>query len=331
MALPNAPPLSPVIPALSRGASPPRATAGSRPTLGAMGTRSPRPPTDPRAGRAVLVRLAAVLLLPLVLAPGGDAPVGGPAGATVGVAGSGSDRGHGSGARTGTQPSPSPRIVARHPHDSGAFTQGLVFDGGRLFESTGRYGQSELRRVDLATGRVLQRRQLSPRDFGEGLTSHSGRLIQLTWRSRTGYVYDLASFRPIGRFGYRTEGWGITTDGHELIMSDGSSALQFLDPVTFAVRRRLPVTSGGRPVAGLNELEYMPGGGGVLANIWPTARMVRIDLATGRVTASYDLSPLNAGFEGVANGIAYEPRTGRLYLTGKNWPVLYQVTLPPPR
>lgn len=313
----------------------PRRRAGSS-TLVAMVTRSPRSPADPRAGRAVLVRLTAVLLLPLVLAPSsgptGAGAAGGPAGGGGLAAGREPGFGVGSRARprSRTAPPPSPRVIARHPHDAGAFTQGLMFDGGRLYESTGRYGQSELRRVDLATGRVLQRRKLSPRDFGEGLTSHSGRLIQLTWRNQTGYVYERDSFRPIGRFAYPTEGWGITTDGRELIMSDGSSELRFLDPATFAVRRRLAVTSGGMPVTGLNELEHLPGGV-VLANVWPTSRLVRIDLASGRVTASYDLSRLNAGFDGVANGTAYEPGTGRLYLTGKNWPVLYQVTLPAPR
>lgn len=217
-------------------------------------------------------------------------------------------------------------VVRRLPHDRHAFTQGLVFDRGVLYESTGQYGRSELRRVDLATGKVRQRHRLADRDFGEGLTMHGGRLVQLTWRSKAGYVYDPGSFRRVGRFGYRTEGWGITTDGRELIMSDGSAVLSYLDPVTFAVRRRVTVTAGGRPVERLNELEYV--GGKVYANVWPTSRAVRVDPGTGRVDLWWDLAHLGAGLRGVANGIAYDATTGRMYVTGKNWPVMYEVRLP---
>jgi glutaminyl-peptide cyclotransferase len=220
----------------------------------------------------------------------------------------------------------SPSVVRRFPHDTEAFTQGLVFDRGTLFESTGQYGRSELRRVELTTGAVKQRRKLSDRDFGEGLAVHGGRLIQLTWREGAGYVYDRESFGVVRRFGYKTEGWGITTNGRELIMSDGSATLSFLDPVTFAIRRRLTVTAGGRPVDNLNELEYVRGA--LYANVWPTARAVRIDPATGRVNLWWDLTALGKGADGVANGIAYDATTGRMYVTGKNWPALYEVRLP---
>jgi glutaminyl-peptide cyclotransferase len=219
-----------------------------------------------------------------------------------------------------------PRVVARFPHDPAAFTQGLAFDRGTLFESTGLYGHSELRRVTLSTGRVEQRRQLSPAEFGEGLTAHAGRLIQLTWRERTGHVYDRDTFRPTGRFGYQSEGWGIATAGSQLLMTDGSATLSTLDPATFRPRHRLRVTAAGRPVEGLNELEYIRGT--LLANVWPSSRIARIDPRTGEVTAWYELAGLAKGYSGVANGIGYDDTTGRLYLTGKNWPTLFEVTLP---
>lgn len=217
-------------------------------------------------------------------------------------------------------------VVRRLPHDPEAFTQGLVFDRGALYESTGLYGRSELRRVDLSSGKVLQRRRLDDDDFGEGLTAHDGRLIQLTWKSGTGYVYDRDSFRLLRRFRYETEGWGLTTDGHHLIMSDGSAVLSFLDPATFAVRRRVMVTAGGRPVERLNELEYVHGA--VYANVWQTTRIARIDPATGRVDLWWDVAGIGEPARGVANGIAYDDATGRMYLTGKNWTALYEVRLP---
>lgn len=224
-----------------------------------------------------------------------------------------------------------PTVVNEFPHDTEAFTQGLVFADGVLYESTGLTGKSELRRVDLTTGRVLRRRPLPPTDFGEGLTAFDTRLVQLTWQSGTGYVYDRDDFELTKVFRYDGEGWGLTQDGESLIMSDGSATLRFLDPQTYAVRRRLTVTAGGTPVRRLNELEYV--NGVILANVFTDERIARIDPRSGEVTAWYDLSDLADSVPGdptqdVLNGIAYDDRTGRLFVTGKRWPHIFQVKLP---
>ncbi|MCL6511898.1 MAG: glutaminyl-peptide cyclotransferase [Anaerolineae bacterium] len=222
-------------------------------------------------------------------------------------------------------------VVNVYPHDPGAFTQGLVYADGVLYESTGLNGRSSLRRVALETGEVLQRRDLAPEYFGEGLALFNDRLIQLTWQNNIGFVYDANSFEPLQTWAYPTEGWGLTHDGTHLIMSDGSATLRFLDPYTFAVQREVMVTDGGRPVARLNELEYI--NGEVFANVWMTDWIARIDPHTGRVLGWVDLSGLLAPEEragtDVLNGIAYDPQGGRLFVTGKLWPKLFEITLVP--
>ncbi len=219
-------------------------------------------------------------------------------------------------------------VVNSWPHDPRAFTQGLVFNQGVLLESTGLNGQSSLRRVDLTTGRVLQRVNLPQRYFGEGMTVLGGRIYQLTWQNQTGFIYDLSTFDRLGEFSYRGEGWGLTTDGKSLILSDGTAELRFLDPDDFEVTRTLPVTLDGRPLRMLNELEFIEGE--IFANIWQTDFVARIDPATGMVTGMIDftgLLPPAARPPGtdVLNGIAYDPAEKRIFVTGKNWPRLFEV------
>ncbi len=222
------------------------------------------------------------------------------------------------------------RVVASYPHDRAAFTQGLVYHNGELYESTGLYGQSSLRRVKLETGEVVQRLNLDARYFAEGLALVGERLIQLTWRERTGFVYDRASFASLAEWSYPTEGWGLTYDGTHLVMSDGSAMLRFLDPHTFAVRREVTVTTYGRPVTMLNELEYI--NGEVWANVWQTDLVVRINPLSGAVTGVIDFSGLLSEEDrtepvDVLNGIAYDADDDRLFVTGKLWPKLFQVVL----
>jgi len=225
------------------------------------------------------------------------------------------------------------KIVNTYPHDSQAFTQGLVLDDGGLYESTGLLGRSSLRKVDLRTGAVLQIHRLPAQLFGEGITIFGERLIQLTWQSGVGLVYDKRSFRVLDEFHYQGEGWGLTQDGKRLIMSDGTATLRFLHPDTYGEVGRLTVFDGNGPVSGLNELEWVRGE--IYANVWPTSRIARIDPTTGRVLAWLDLETLlrrNAAFnpDAVLNGIAYDPRGDRLFVTGKLWPNLYEIKTVPP-
>lgn len=225
------------------------------------------------------------------------------------------------------------RVLASYPHDPGAFTQGLVYLDGTLYEGTGSagVGPSSLRRVDLATGAVQARHDLVNEDFGEGIAVVGDRIIQLTWQSHTGFVYDRATFRPLGTFRYPGEGWGLTYDGRRLIMSDGTDRLRFLDPDTFVETGSVQVRDAGLPVDQLNELEYIDGQ--VYANVWQTDRIVRIDPATGHVTAVIDLAGLlppadrQSGQVDVLNGIAYDADGDRLFVTGKLWPKLYEIKL----
>lgn len=224
------------------------------------------------------------------------------------------------------------RIVNVFPHDPDAFTQGLVFDRDFLYESTGLNGKSTLRKVEVETGKVLQSVSLPTQFFGEGLTLYQGRLIQLTWRSEVGFVYELESFRKIREFGYKGEGWGLTHDGTLLIMSDGSAKLGFRDPETFAEIRRIEVQDGGDPVLFLNELEYI--NGEIFANIWQQDSIARISPATGRVLGWIDLSELRDALGpvrrvDVLNGIAYDKERNRLFVTGKLWPKLFELELVP--
>lgn len=232
-----------------------------------------------------------------------------------------------------TPPAATYEVVNRYPHDPAAFTQGLLFDGGVLYEGTGLNGESGVRRVELETGRVLERSEISPEYFGEGLTLLDGRLYQLTWQSQRGFVYGRDCLCQQGEFTYEGEGWGLATDGQSLILSDGTPRIRFLDPKTFAVTRSIEVTYNGLRVLQLNELEYIHGE--IYANIWQTDYIVRIDPATGNVTGWINLGgllPLTDRRPGtdVLNGIAYDPATDRLFVTGKKWPALFEIRLKPP-
>ena len=228
-------------------------------------------------------------------------------------------------------PTYSYRVVHSFPHAPDAYTQGLLYDDGFLYESTGQYGQSSLRKVELETGTVVQLHQLDDRFFAEGLALFGNRLLQLTWRANKGFAYRLDSFEPLAEFAYPTEGWGLTHNGELLIMSDGSSTLYFRDPFTFAEVNRIAVVAQGRPISQLNELEWIAGE--VFANIWRTDIIARIDPATGQVAGWIDLTGLlsDADRRGsnaeVLNGIAYDSEGERLFVTGKWWPKLYQIEL----
>jgi glutamine cyclotransferase len=220
-------------------------------------------------------------------------------------------------------------IVNVFPHDRTAFTEGLVFLKGVLYESTGLNGQSDLRKVDLSSGRVLQQVRLSSQYFGEGMAVLGGKIYMLTWKNQKGFVYNQESFEPEGEFSYTGEGWGLTTDGHSLIMSDGSNEIRFLDPSNFAVIRKISVTHRGLPLTQLNELEWVKGE--LYANIWQTQTVARIDPSTGRLLGLIDFSGLLRPDEyrgvDVLNGIAYDAASDRLFVTGKNWPKLFEVRL----
>jgi len=221
-------------------------------------------------------------------------------------------------------------IVNEYPHDSEAFTQGLVFADGKLYEGTGLWGRSSLRRVDLDTGVVLQSLSLPSRFFGEGITSYGDRIIQLTWQAGAGFVYDRDSFQLVEQFVYARQGWGLTHDGQRLIMSDGTSTLRFLHPQTFEEVGQLGVYDHGVPVTRLNELEYIHGE--IYANVWQTDRVARIDPISGEVRAWIDLEGLLRPEDlerpvDVLNGIAYDSAAGRLLVTGKLWPKLFHIEL----
>ncbi len=254
------------------------------------------------------------------------------------------------------------KVVASYPHDRRAFTQGLVYEKGLVYEGTGLHGQSAIVAWDLKTGKVIRRSRLPERYFGEGIALFGDKLIQLTWKSRTGFVYKKDTFTLLKEFTYPTEGWGLTHDGKRLIMSDGSATLRFLDPNTCAETGRLNVRDRGRRVRGLNELEFIPGprvdedpgqarpepaerdardtgtpqtaseAGSIYANIWPTDRIVIIDPKSGRVTGWIDLTGLYTPPDGdrsqdVLNGIAWLPESEHLLVTGKLWPRIYEIEL----
>ncbi len=218
------------------------------------------------------------------------------------------------------------RVVNEYPHDPDAFTQGLIYWEGELYEGTGQYGASTLRRVDLESGELLQRRNLDRRYFGEGITILNDKIYQLTWRASVGFVYDRESFEQLGSFYLPGEGWGITHDGEQLIVSDGSPFLRFLDPESLEEVRRVQVTDDTGEVVYLNELEYI--NGEVWANIWYQNYLVRIDPESGRVKSRVDLSNLYSerrSFDAVLNGIAWDAEQERLFVTGKLWPRLYEI------
>jgi glutamine cyclotransferase len=252
-------------------------------------------------------------------------------------------------ASTESQETPSPvqipvytyRVVRAYPHDRRAFTQGLVFEDGILYESTGGsrwspaiLGQSTLRKVELETGKVLESKPLSPELFGEGIAVVEDRIVQLTWKARVGFVYSKSSLARIKQFTYSTEGWGMTYDGRRLIISDGSETLYFWEPETLQEIGRLVVRANGAPVTWLNELEYIDGE--IYANIWQTERLARISPESGEVLAWVNLTGLldpadRDSTVDVLNGIAYDAEGGRLFVTGKGWPKLFEIELIPPK
>jgi glutaminyl-peptide cyclotransferase len=219
-------------------------------------------------------------------------------------------------------------VVNDYPHDPNAFLQGLLWHDGCLYESTGLYGQSTLRRVDLPTGRILKSINLPSEIFGEGLAAVGERLIQLTWKSKLGFVYNRDSFALLRRFSYETEGWGLTYDGKMLIMSDGSSNLTYLDPVTFSPVRKLAATMNGRPIDNLNELEFIEGA--IWSNVWQTDVILCIDPGTGHANSYLNLrgilpDKMRTGREDVLNGIAYDARQKRIFVSGKLWPRIFEI------
>lgn len=233
-----------------------------------------------------------------------------------------------------------PAVVAKHgyqvvnayPHDTGAFTQGLIFVDGKLYEGTGQEGRSSLREVELQSGRVLKKVDVPVPFFAEGITLLNGKIYQLTWQHQIGFIYNAQTLEKTGEFPFTGEGWGITNDGHSLIISDGSNRLKFLDPDSFRVTKTIAVADGGTRVNQLNELEYV--NGEIYANIWHDQRIVTIDPQNGRVTGWIDLSGLLqpgavTDEEAVLNGIAYDKASGRLFVTGKLWPQLFEIKLKP--
>lgn len=221
-------------------------------------------------------------------------------------------------------------VVHTYQHDPDAFTQGLVFAGGTFLESTGEVGHSSLRRVELGTGAVVQRVDVSRPYFAEGITLLKGKIYQLTWQHQLGFVYDALTFDKVGEFNYTGEGWGLANDGQSLILSDGTNRIRFLDPDNFQVKKTITVLDGSTAVNELNELEYIKGE--IYANIWHADRIARIDPQSGRVVGWIDLRGLLApgdvqDEEAVLNGIAYDESSGRIFVTGKLWPKLFEIRL----
>ena len=222
------------------------------------------------------------------------------------------------------------QIINAFPHDQDAYTQGLVYDLGFLFESTGQYGKSSLRKIEPETGKLISSKKLPPDLFGEGVCIFKERIIQLTWKSRIGFVYDKKSFELINKIEYQTQGWGITTDGEKLIMSDGSNTIYFLEPEYFTELSRIEVYDNNGPVNNLNELEFI--NGEIYANVYQTDKIVKIDLLTGKVLAWINLEGLLSKKDyhkkiDVLNGIAYDQEKNRLFVTGKMWPKLFEIEL----
>jgi glutamine cyclotransferase len=231
--------------------------------------------------------------------------------------------------QTARTPVWSARVVATYPHDRRAFTQGLIWRDGNLYESTGQIGYSSIRQVNLEDGRVLQSVNIPPDQFGEGIVDWGDQIINISWQNGVGYRWDRRTLRRLGEWNYRGEGWGLTRSNSEIIMSDGTSELRFLDPTSLRERRRVQVTDNGAPIDRLNELEWV--NGEIFANVWMTPMIARIDPATGHVTGWIDLTALaiqnGDNRDSVLNGIAYDPERDRLFVTGKYWPRLYEIDL----
>jgi glutamine cyclotransferase len=223
-------------------------------------------------------------------------------------------------------------VVREFPHDAKAFTQGLILSDGDWIESTGGFGTSSIRRVEKSTGKVLLEKELADTFFGEGLAELDGKLFQLTWQSEKGFVYDAKTLSKLESFTYTGEGWGLTTDGQSLIMSDGTDVLRYIDPKTFRVWRQVAVRLNGQPVNMLNELEFIEGE--IFANVWHTDVVVRINPADGNVVGVIDFTGIDSKEtrrdpEHVLNGIAYDPIAREMFVTGKCWPKIYQIRLVP--
>ena len=223
------------------------------------------------------------------------------------------------------------RVANVYPHDQGAFTEGLTVRDGKFLEGTGEEGQSDLRRVEIETGKVLESRPLDDQYFGEGVTELNGKIYQLTWKNGTGFIYDAATLAPQGQFQYSTEGWGITHDGKRLIVSDGTPTIYFWDPATLQQTGGIYVSMFGLPISQINELEYFDDA--IWGNVWQTNLVVRIDPKTGLVTGVVDFTglldyaPPAQKPTDVLNGIAYDEATGRLFVTGKYWPAVFEIEL----
>jgi glutamine cyclotransferase len=224
------------------------------------------------------------------------------------------------------------RVIKELPHDTRAFTQGLIVQAGNFIESTGGHNTTWLRKVEIETGKILIERKLSAEFFGEGLTELNGKLYQLTWQNQQGFIYDATTLDWQKNFSFQGEGWGLTDDGTHLIMSNGSAKLQFIDPKTYRVTREITVADGGNAIGQLNELEFIEGE--IFANIWHTNRIIRIDPKSGKVLGTLDLTDIHAKEsithpDHVLNGIAYDTETQALFVTGKCWPKIYQIALEP--
>jgi glutamine cyclotransferase len=220
------------------------------------------------------------------------------------------------------------RIIHQFPHDSSAFTQGFAYQDGYFYEGTGLNGKSSLRQVEVKTGVMVKKIDLPPEYFGEGITIFKNKVVQLTWQSHAGFVYNLKDFHRLGQFSYPGEGWGLTSDGRQLYLSDGTSEIRVLDPVTFAEKRRIKVRDGATRVTELNELEFVDGQ--IWANVWMTDRIARISPVTGKVVGWIDLKGLLSPIysltpDAVLNGIAYDSEKKRLFVTGKLWPAVFEI------
>lgn len=227
------------------------------------------------------------------------------------------------------------KVVHTYPHDTSAYTEGLFYLDGYLYESTGTEGESTIRKMDLATGKVLQKVDLPPPDYGEGIVAWKNKLIQLTWQSQRGYVYDLHSFKRLSSFTYPGEGWALTADSRRIYMSDGTATIRVLDPETLKQVDKIEVTAMGRPLINLNELEWVKGQ--LYANVWLTQNIVQIDPASGKVVGVINLTglapdpqTLTDASNDVLNGIAYDAKHDRLFVTGKRWPSIFEIKLTQP-
>lgn len=227
------------------------------------------------------------------------------------------------------------KIVHTYPHDTGAYTEGFFFLNGYFYEGTGTVGESSVRKVDMKTGEVVQRANLPPPDYGEGIVAWKNKILELTWQSHHGFIYDLNSFKPLGTFDYPGEGWALTEDGHHILMSDGTPTIRVLDPATLKQIDQINVTANGAPLPSLNEIEWVKGQ--IYANVWLTNRIARIDPKTGNVVGWIDLTGLGPKPDetvdpnnDVLNGIAYDAKHDRLFVTGKRWPLIYEIKLTPP-